>query len=190
MPCQIPHTVTCLVVRNVQRHANHQNQRNRGPVGISQLPPTKRCVSVPAGKRDSSQGRSSIASPIQGQNTTPSSSLNNCRIADIPECVASTPSATQRRAIITPNATLGTCSHNTPGPNRYILTDSTRRVVSCPLAGIASTPTPPSCLENLPTPISNPEAHAIIANPLQTQATEWNQRQRQWQLQTQAVSTP
>jgi hypothetical protein len=102
----------------------------------------------------------------------------------------STPSATQRRAIITPTATPGTRSHNTPAPSRTIQTDSTRRVVSSLASGIATTPTPLSILENLPIPISNPEAHAIITNPLRTQATERNQRQRQSQMQMQVVSTP
>jgi len=63
-------------------------------------------------------------------------------------------------------------------------------VVSSPASGIASTPTPLSGLENLPTPIPNPEACAIITKPLRTRPTERNQRQRQWQLQTQAGSTP
>ena len=79
---------------------------------------------------------------------------------------------------------------NPAAPSRTIQIDSTRRVVSSPASAIASTPTPLSGLENLPTPIPNPEAHAIITHPLRTQATERNQRQRQWQLQTQAVSTP
>jgi hypothetical protein len=63
-----------------------------------------------------------------------------------------------------------------------------RRVVSSPVFGIAITPTPLSGHENLPTPISNPEDQAIITNPLRRQATEKNQRQRQWQLKPQAVS--
>jgi hypothetical protein len=65
-----------------------------------------------------------------------------------------------------------------------------RRIVSCPASSIASTPTPLSGLENLPTPITNPEACTIISNPLGTIAIEWNQRQRQWQLKLQAVSIP
>ena len=60
-----------------------------------------------------------------------------------------------------------------------------RRVVSSPASVTASTPTPLTGLENLPTPIPNPEARAIITNPLGTRATEKNQRQRQWQLQLQ-----
>jgi hypothetical protein len=64
------------------------------------------------------------------------------------------------------------------------------RVVSSPASGIASTPTPLCPFENLPTPIPNPEAHAIITNPLQTQDTEKNPRQGQWQWQMQAAFTP
>jgi hypothetical protein len=190
MPSQSTHPDTTPVVRNVRSLANRQNQQKRGPSGNSQLPPPKRRVSVPAGERDSSQGGSSVRSTIQGQNSTPSSSLNNSRVADITQRVTSTPSATQRLSIITPTATPGTSSRNTPAPSGTIQTDSTRRVVSSPASGIASTPTPLSGLENLPTPIPNPEARAIITNPLRTRATEKNQRHRQWQLQPQAVSTP
>jgi len=68
--------------------------------------------------------------------------------------------------------------------------DPTHRVVSSPASGFASTPTPLSGVENWPTPIPNPEASAIITNPLRTRATESNQRQRRWKLQPQAVSTP
>jgi hypothetical protein len=104
--------------------------------------------------------------------------------------VTSTPSSTQRRSTITPTATPGTSSRNTPGPSGTIQTDLTRHVVSSPASGIASTTTPLSGLENLPTSIQNPEAHTIITNPLRTQATKTNQRHRQWQLQTQPVSAP
>jgi hypothetical protein len=65
-----------------------------------------------------------------------------------------------------------------------------RPIVSYPASGIASAPTPLSSLENLPTPITNPEACMISSNPLGTIAIEWNLRQRQWQLQLQAVSIP
>ena len=184
-----PHPVTSPVVRNVQSLSNRQNQQTRGPSGYSQLPPAQRRVSVPAGERDSSQRGSSIASTIQGQNSTPSSSLNNSRVADITQRVIFTPSATQRRSVITPTSTPGTSSRNTPVPSGITQTDSTRRIVSSPSSGIASTPTPLSGLENLPTPIPNPEARAIITNPLRTRATERNRRQRQRQLQPQAVST-
>ena len=63
-------------------------------------------------------------------------------------------------------------------------------VVSSPASGIRITPTPRSGLENLPTPILIAEARAIIRNSLRKRATEKNQRQRQWQLEPQEVSTP
>jgi len=190
MPSQSRHLVTSLVVRNDRSVSNLQNQPTRGPWRNSQLPPAKRRISVPDGERDSSQGGTSVASTIQGQTSTPSSSLTNSRVADITQHVTSTPSATQRRSIITPTATPGTSSRNTPAPSGITQTDSTRCVVSSPASDIASTPTPLRGLENLPTRIPNPEAHAIITNPLRTRATERNHRQRQWQLQSQAVSTP
>jgi len=190
IPFQSPCSVTSPVVRNVPTLANRQNQHKRWPSGNSQLPPAKRRVSVPASKRDSSQGGSSVASTMEGQNSTPSSYLNNSRVADITQRVSSTQSATQRQSIFTPTATPRTGSRNTPARSGITQTDSTRHVVSSSASGIASTLTPLSGLENLPTPIPNPEAHAIISNPLRTQASARNQRQRQWQLQLQAVSTP
>ena len=186
MPSQSPHLDTSPVVRNVRSLANHQNEQQCGPSGNCQLLPAYRLVSVPAGERDSTPGGSSVASTIQGQNTIPSSPLNNSRIADISQPVTSTPSATQRRTINTPTTTPVTSSRSTPAPRGT----ATRRVVSSPAFGIAITPTPLSGLENLPTLIPNTEARAIITNPLQTRATEKNQRQRPWQLQRQAVSTP
>jgi hypothetical protein len=190
MPSQSPHPDTTPVVRNVQSLANRQNQPMGEPSGNSQLPPAMRRVSVPAGERDSSQGGGFVLSTIQGQNSSPSSSLNNARVADITQCVTSTPSTTQRRSIITPTATPGTNSRYTPAPSGTIQTDSTRRIVSSPASGIASTSTPLSGLENLSTPIPNPDARVIITYPLRTLATGKNQRQRQWQLQPQEVSTP
>jgi hypothetical protein len=190
MPSQSPHPDTTPVVQNVRSLANRHNQQKRGPSGNSQLPPAERCVSMPAGERDTSQGGSSIPSTIQGQNSTPLFLLNNFRVADITQRMASTPSATLQRPINTPTATLVTSSHSTPAPGGTLQTDSTCRVVSSPASSLASTPTPLIGLENLPTPIPNQEARAIISNPLRTQATEWNQRQRQWQLQPQVVSTP
>jgi len=190
MPCQSSHRVMSPVVRNVRSLSNCQNQQKRDPSGNSQHPPGKRRVSVPAGERDSSQGRSSVACTIQGQNSTPVSSLNNSRVADITQRVTYTPSATQRWSISTPTATPGTSGLNTPPPSRITQIDSTRRVISSPTSGIASLPTPLTCLENLTTSIPNPEARAINTNPLRTRATERNQRQRQWQLQPQVVSTP
>jgi hypothetical protein len=147
MHSQSPHCVTPPVVRNVQTFSNRQNPQKRWPSGNSQLPPAERRVSVPPGERDSSQGESSIASTIHGQNSTPASSLNNSGVADITQPVTATPSATQRRSIITPTATPGSCSHNTPRPSGITKTDSTSRVVSSPASGISSTPTPLSGLE-------------------------------------------
>jgi len=138
---------------------------------------------------DSSQPGSSIASTIQDQNSTRLSSLNNSGVADIIQCVTSTPSSTQRWSIMDPTATIGTSSRNTPAPSRTSQTDSMSRVVSSPASSIASTPTPLSGHANRPTPIPNPEARAIISDQLQTEATDRSQRQRQWQLQQQAVST-
>jgi len=186
MHSQSPHPDTTPVIPNVRGLANRQNQQKRGPSGNSQLPPAKGRVSVPVGERDSSQGGSSVPSTIQGQNSTPSSSLNNSRVADINQRVTSTPSATQRQSINTPTATLGRSSHSTPAPGQT----STPRVVSSPASSIVITPTPLRALDNLPTLIPNPEARTIITNPLWTRATENNQRQRQWQSQPQAVSTP
>jgi len=104
--------------------------------------------------------------------------------------MTSSPSATQRCSINTPTATPGTSSHSTPAPGHISQTDSMYCIVSSPASGVASTPTTPSGLENLATPIPNAEAHAIITHALPTQATERNHSQRQWQLQPQAVSTP
>jgi hypothetical protein len=164
MHSQSSHPDTTPVVRNVRCLANRQNQQKRGLSGNSQHPPAKRRVSVPVGERDASQGESSVPSTIQGQNSTPSSSLNNSRVADINQRVTSTLSATQRRSTNTPTATLGTSSRSTPAPGGT----STRRLVSSPASGIVITPTPLRGLENLPTPIHNPEAREINTNPLRT----------------------
>jgi len=161
-----------------------------GYSGNSQLLPTVRRISVLPGERDSSQQGSYVASAIQGQNSTPSSSPNHSRVADITQRITSTTSTAQRQLINTPTAMLGTSSCSTPAPGRTTQTDSTRRIVSSPTSGIVSTATPLRCHENLPTPIPDPEAHSIITNPLQTQGTEKNQGQRQWQLLLQVVSTP
>jgi hypothetical protein len=164
MPSQSPHLDSTLVIQNVRSLANRQNQQTLGPLGNSQLPPAKRHVSVPAGVSDSTQERSSVASTIQGQNSIPSSSLNNSRVADITQRVTSTPSATQRWSIITPTATPVKSSLNTPVTGRT----STPHGVCSPAFGIAITPTPLTGIETLPTPIRNPEARAIITNPLRT----------------------
>ena len=186
MHSQSSHPDTTPVVRNVRSLANRQNQQKRGPLGNSQLALAKRRVSVSGGERDSSQGRCSVPSTIQGQTSTPSSSLNNSRVADINQRMTSNLSATQRQSINTTTATPGTSSRSTPSPGGT----STHRIVSSPASGIFITPTPLRGLENLPTLIPNPEARAIITNPLRTRATEKNQTQRQRQLQPQAVTTP
>jgi hypothetical protein len=134
----------------------------RGPSGNSQLPPANGRISIPVGERDSSQSESSLPSTIQGQNSTPSSSLNNSRVADFNQHLTSTPSTTQLRSIHTPTATPSTGSQSTPAPGGT----STRRIVSSPASGMVITPTPLHGLENLPTPIPNAEAQAIITHPL------------------------
>jgi len=184
MPSQRSQPDTTVVVRIVQKR-----QKCR-PLGNSLLPPAQICISAPAGERDTSQGGSSVASTIHGQNATLSSSLNNSGVADITQCVTSTPSATQQWSINTPTPTPGKSSHTTPAPKGTSQAHWTPRVVSSLASGIASIHTPLSGLENLPTPIPNPEACSIITNSLRTRATERNQWQRQWQLQPQAVCTP
>jgi hypothetical protein len=166
MASQSPHPDTTPVVQTVRNLANRHNQQKHGPLGNSQLPPAKRCVSVPAGERDTCQGGSSVPSTIERQNSTPLSSLNNSHIADITQRVSSTPSATPRWSINSSAAMPGTSSHSIPAPGGTLQTDSTCRFVSSLASGIASTPTPLSGLENLPTPILNQEAHAIITNRL------------------------
>jgi hypothetical protein len=183
MPSHSPHPGKTLVVQIVQK------QQERRPSGNSQLPMVMRCVSAPPGERDSFQGGSSEASTIPGQNSTLSSSLNNSGVADLTQHVTVTLSATQRISMITRTAMLGACSRSTPSPGGALHTYSTRHVVSSLESGIASTRTPLCSLENLPTPIPNPVARTIIINPLRTRATERNQRERQWQLQLQAVCT-
>jgi hypothetical protein len=76
----------------------------------------------------------------------------------------------------TPTATLAGRSHRTPAPGGTLQTDSMRHVISSPAFGIASTPTPLSALDNLPTPIPNPEARAIVTNPLRKRVTERDPR--------------
>ena len=92
---QGPHPDKTMVAGNVRSLVHRQNQRNRGPWQDSLLCPSKRCVSVLAGVRNSSQGGCSVASTLQGHNSTSSSSLNNSYDADITHRVTSTPSATQ-----------------------------------------------------------------------------------------------
>jgi len=156
------------------------------PSGNSELPPAKRCDSVPAGEKDSSQGGNCIASTIQSQNSIPAFSLKKSRVADITQRVTSTLSSTQQRSFTAQTATPDTSSLSTTAPGRT----STHHVVSRPTFGIAITPTPLSSLATLPIPIPNAQAHAIITNPLRKRATKQNQRHGQWQLQPQVVSTP
>ena len=146
------------------------------------LRPATRCISIPAGGRDSSQNGSFVAFTIEGHFSTPSSSLNNSHVADITEPVTSTLSTTQRLSIYRPTATLGTCSLSTSVSGGTSQAVQTHHVVSSSASGIASTPTPLSCLEILPTPIPNPEAWAIITTPLQTWSIDRNQLQREWLL--------
>jgi len=174
---QSPHPDTTPVVRIVLK------QQQCRPLGNSQPPPTKRRVSAPAGERDTSQGGSSVASTIHGQNSNLSSSLNNSGLADITQCVTSTPPTTQWRSMNIPTAMPDTSSRSTPPPGGTSQAESTHCVVFSLASGISSTTIPPSNLENLPTPIANPEACAIITNSMQTWATDRNQRQRQWQHQ-------
>jgi len=190
MSSQCPYPYKTPALWSVRRLGNHQIQHNLAPSGTWQLTPAERRVSVPAGERDTSQAGSSIAATIQGQNCTPCPSLNNSRIADITQRVTSTPSATQRWSTNTLTARLGTSSRRRPAPGGTSQTDSTRRVECCPASGIPWFPTPLSSLAKLPSLIPDPEAHTIITNPLRTRATERNPRQRQWQLQLQAVSAP
>ena len=169
MPSQSPRPDTTPVVQNVGSLANCHNQQKSGLSGNAQLLPDMRRDSVPAGKMVSSLGESSIASTIRSQNFTPSSWLNNsCVVDTITRPITSNPSATLGQSINTPTSMLGTSSHSTPTPWET----SAVCVVFSLASGIAITHTPLSGLDTLPTPISNPEARAIITNPLQTQATE------------------
>ena len=135
-----------------------RNNKRVGLQGVLSFPLARGRVSAPVGKRDSLEGGSSAASAIQGQNSTPSTLRSNSHITDNTQHVTFTPSATQPQSIYTPTAILGTSSRSTPKPGRSSQTYSTRRVVSHPSSGIASTPTPLSGLENLPTCIANPAA--------------------------------
>jgi hypothetical protein len=140
-------------------------------LGNSQLLRAKRSVSILAAERDSSQVGSSVASTIQGQNTTPSSLLNNTCIADSNQCKPYTLSSTHRWSINTPTCLPGTSSRSTTAPGATL----TWRVISSSGSAIVLGSTPLSVLENLPAPISKPEARAMITNPLRTGATENHQ---------------
>lgn len=95
MPSHNPHPDMTPVIRNIHRLENSQIQLMSGPSWNSPLPPAKRCVSVFGGKWDSSEQRSSVASPIESKKSTPSSLLNNSRIADMTQCLTSTASTSQ-----------------------------------------------------------------------------------------------
>jgi len=183
MPSQCHHPDTMLVIQIAPK------QHRRTPSENLQYPPDMRQVSSLPGERDSSPGESSVACTIYGQNCTISWSLNNSGGVDIPQGVTSTPSITQRRSINTPTAMPGIHSCSTPAPGAISQADSTRPIVPSLASGIASTPTPLSGLEILPTSIPNPEACATNINPLRTPATEWNRSQRKWEFQPQVVPT-
>jgi len=142
MPSQSPHPDTTPVVRHVRSLANHPNQQMCRPSRNSPLAPAKGRVSVPAGERVPPQGGTSAASSIQGQNSTPSSSLNNCHVADITQRVASALSSTQRWSMNTPTAMWGSSCCSTPAPGGTSQPDPTHHIVSSPASGIPSTPTP------------------------------------------------
>jgi hypothetical protein len=84
----------------------------------------------------------------------------------------------------------GRSSCNTAAPSGTSQTDSMHHVISSPAFGTDSTSTLFSDLENLSTPIPNPEAQAIITYQVGTRAAAKNQRWRQKQLHQQPVSTP
>ena len=137
MPCQSPHLDTTPVVRKVWSLVISHNQSKCGASGNSQLAPAKTGVSVPASKRDYSQGGSSVASNIQGQNSIPASSLNDSLGANMTQCVTSTWSGTLQWSKNTPTATPVTSSHSTPAPGPT----STHHILSSWAFGIAITPT-------------------------------------------------
>jgi len=177
------------VLLSVQSLANSQIQQSRGPLGNSQHPLAKRCVSVLAGESDMSRRGCSVPCTVQDDNSAPCSSPNNCRVPDIPQRMAFTLCATLRWWKNPPAATPGSSSCSTPATGGTLQTASTRRVASSPASGIATSPNPFSSLEILSTSILNPEARAIVTNPLYTIAIEKNRRQVQWKLQPPVVST-
>jgi hypothetical protein len=73
---------------------SYKIQHQGTPSGNSKLPAAKRRVTVLASERDTSQSASSVHSTMPGQNSTPSSSVNNSHVADITQCMASTLHAT------------------------------------------------------------------------------------------------
>jgi hypothetical protein len=130
-----PHPVTSPVIQNIRSLNNHQNQHKHGPSGKSQCPTIERRISVLARESDSSQGGSSVASTIQGRNSTPSSSLNNSRVADSTHWVTSTPSTTQRRSKLLqpPRQVQAVITHQHPAESQR----QTQRVVLYPAPHLA-----------------------------------------------------
>jgi hypothetical protein len=135
--------------------------------GNSQPPPAKQCVFIIAGDSNSSEGGSSVMSTLKCQNSTRSTSLNNCRILDITQYLTPSLSPTQPQLINTPTAT--PC---TSAPLGLSQTWSTHLIVSFPGSGIASTPTPLSCVKYLRTSILVPEHIVIISIPLRPWAAD------------------
>jgi len=127
---------------------------------------------------------------MQGQNTTPSSRLHNSGNADLTHNFTSTQSATPQWSIGTPITTLDIRSHSRLAPEGTSQRDSTCRIESSPTSSVASTLTPLSSHANLISLIPDPEDCTIITYPLRTWATEMNQRQREFPLPPQVVSTP
>jgi len=80
-----PRPDTSPVVQDAWSLGNLLNQPKCGHSGNSQHRLTTRRVSVLAGKRDSTQGGSSIASTIQGKNSMPSFSRNTSPVAVLTE---------------------------------------------------------------------------------------------------------
>jgi len=134
------HSDTTTVVRDVRSLDNGQNQQKSGPSRNSQLRSAKRPVSVLAGLWDTFPGGSSIPYTIQGQNSNPLSSQNYSRLADITQCMASTPSATLPRSINTPTAPPARSNRSTPTPGGTSQTESTRRVVSSSASALLALP--------------------------------------------------
>jgi hypothetical protein len=163
MPSQCNHPVTSLDIHNVQCLPTHQKQQTLAPYRHSELPGGKRCISVPAGERDLSQGGSSVASTVQGQNSTPSLAPNYSHIADITRRATSTRSATQRWSIITPTTTPDISSRNTPEPNLHRETQCVA-LYPAPHPALLALPLLSAVLKTIPTPIPNPEARAIRTN--------------------------
>jgi len=162
MHSQSSHPCTTPDVRDIGCVPNHLNHQQHGRSGNFPIRPIETRISVRDRQWSSSQGGSSVASTNRGQNSTLSSFLNNSHLPAINQHVTLTQSTRQGRRINTPTTKLGTRSHSTPAPGGT----SKHRIVSSPKSGIVITPISLRGLENLHTPIHNPEARAIITNPL------------------------